>query len=230
MPVDWVSPMLLSVRVAVVATLVVACVATIASWAMRRFSFAGKLLLDTLLTLPMVVPPTVTGFVLLMLLGKNGPVGRFLEAFLGIRVVFTWWAAVIASAVVAFPLMYGTLRAGLDSIDESLEKAGRTLGASEARVFFTITLPLAWPSFVAGALLAFMRALGEFGATLMVAGSIPGRTLTMPTAIYVATESGDMRSASLLVAVMLSLGFGATYLSRVWSERQAGRFRRARRS
>jgi len=226
----WGAPMLLSIRVATVATGVVACVATFAAWAMRRFSFVGKSALDTLLTLPMVVPPTVTGFVLLLLLGKNGPVGRFLEAFLGVRVLFTWWAAVIASAVVAFPLMYGTLRAGLDTIDESLEKAGRTLGASEAKVFFTITLPLAWPSFIAGVLLTFMRALGEFGATLMVAGSIPGRTRTMPTAIYVATESGDMRSAGLLVGIMLVFGFAATYLSRMWSERQLGRFRRARRS
>lgn len=227
---DWGAPMLLSIRVATVATAVVACAATLAAWAMRPLSFAGKSALDTLLTLPMVVPPTVTGFVLLVLLGKNGPIGRLLDACFGVRLLFTWWAAAIASAVVAFPLMYGTIRAGLDSIDESLEKAGRTLGASEARVFFTITLPLAWPSLIAGILLTFMRALGEFGATLMVAGSIPGRTQTMPTAIYVATESGDMSSAALLVGVMLVFGFAATYLSRMWSERQVGRFRRVRRS
>ncbi|MGE5592773.1 MAG: molybdate ABC transporter permease subunit [Betaproteobacteria bacterium] len=226
---DWGAPMLLSIRLAAVATVAVACVATLVAWAMRRFSFVGKPAVDALLTLPMVVPPTVTGFVLLVLLGQNGPVGRFLQAFLGVQVLFTWWAAAIASAVVAFPLMYGTLKAGLDSIDESLEKAGRTLGASEAKVFFTITLPLAWPSFVAGLLLTFMRALGEFGATLMVAGSIPGRTQTMPTAIYVATESGDMRAAGVLVGVMLVFGFAATYLSRMWSEKQLGKFRRARR-
>jgi len=229
MSADWVTPMLLSMRVAAVATVAVACVATLVAWAMRRFSFVGKAAVDTLLTLPMVVPPTVTGFVLLVLLGRNGPVGRFLQACLGVQVLFTWWAAAVASAVVAFPLMYGTLKAGLDSIDESLEKAGRTLGASEVKVFFTITLPLAWPSFVAGLLLTVMRALGEFGATLMVAGSIPGRTQTMPTAIYVATESGDMHTAGLLVGVMLVFGFAATYVSRMWSERQLGRFRRARR-
>ncbi|MFZ5924499.1 MAG: molybdate ABC transporter permease subunit [Bacillota bacterium] len=223
---DWLPPLLLSMRVAALATGLVACAGTFAAWAMRRFSFPGKTVLDAVLTMPLVVPPTVTGFVLLLLLGRNGPIGRLLQAGFGVRVLFTWWAAVIASAVVAFPLMYGTVRAGLEAVDGSLEKAGRTLGASERRIFFTITLPLAWPSFMSGMLLSFMRALGEFGATLMVAGCIPGKTQTMPTAIYVAAESGDMASAGLLVGIMLAFGFAAMWLSRTWSDRQLGRFRR----
>ena len=225
---NWLPPVLLSLRIAVLATAVVFCLGTGAAWAMTRWRWPGKQLADALLTLPLVVPPTVTGFVLLVLLGRNGPLGRLL-GLSGVEVLFTWWAGVIASAVVAFPLMYSAARAGLESVDEALEKAARTLGASEARVFFTITLPLAWPGLGAGLVLSFARALGEFGATLMVAGAIPGRTQTVPTAIWAAAEAGDTRTAGFLAGIMLLFGFSAAWASRAWSDLRFGKHVRARR-
>lgn len=214
---DWLAPVLLSLRIAVVATAVVFCLGTGAAWAMVKLRWPGKQVFDALFTLPIVVPPTVTGFVLLLLLGRKGPLGRVLGLG-GVEVLFTWWAGVIASAVVAFPLMYSAARAGLQSVDETLEKAARTLGASEARIFFTVTLPLAWPGLGAGLVLSFARALGEFGATLMVAGNIPGKTQTVPTAIWAASEAGDMGAAGFLVGIMLVFGFCATWASRALSE------------
>jgi len=224
----WLPPVLLSLRIAVVATAVVFCLGTAAAWAMVKLRWPGKQVLDALFTLPLVVPPTVTGFVLLVLLGRKGPLGRLLGLG-GVEILFTWWAGVIASAVVAFPLMYSAARAGLQSVDETLEKAARTLGASEARIFFTVTLPLAWPGLGAGLVLSFARALGEFGATLMVAGNIPGKTQTVPTAIWAAAEAGDMRTAGFLVGIMLVFGFSAAWASRAWSEWRFGKHVQARR-
>lgn len=224
---NWTSALLLSLRIAVVATTVVFCLGTGAAWAMVKLSWRGKGMVDALFTLPLVLPPTVTGFLLLVLLGRNGPLGKLL-GLAGAEILFTWWAGVVASAVVAFPLMYSAARAGLQGVDETLEKAARTLGASEARIFFTITLPLAWPGLLAGLVLSFTRALGEFGATLMVAGNIPGKTQTMPTAIWAASEAGDMATAALLVGIMLLFGFGATWVSRAWSEGRFEKHRRAR--
>lgn len=220
---DWLVALVLSTRIALVATAVVFCLGTVAAWATVKLRWRGVEIVDALLTLPLVLPPTVTGFLLLLLLGKNGPVGKLL-GLAGVQVIFTWWAGVIASVVVAFPLMYNAARAGLEGVDETLEKAARTLGASEWRIFFTISLPLAWPGFLSGLLLSFARALGEFGATLMVAGNIPGKTQTLPIAIYTSTEAGDMTTAGLLVGIILVLGFGTTWASRAWS--QQSRFRR----
>jgi molybdate transport system permease protein len=219
---------MLSLRIAVVATVVVFCLGAAAAWAMVKLPWRGKGVAEALFTLPLVVPPTVTGFLLLVLLGKKGPVGRLL-GLAGVEVIFTWWAGVIASSVVAFPLMYNAARAGLQSVDETLEKAARTLGASELRVFFTVTLPLAWPGLLAGLVLSFARALGEFGATLMVAGNIPGKTQTVPTAIWTAAEVGDMATAGALVGIMLLFGFGTTWASRAWSEGRFAKHVRARR-
>jgi molybdate ABC transporter permease protein len=152
---------------------------------------------DGLFLLPLVLPPVVTGFALLVLLGRNGPVGRFLESAFGVRVVFTIHAAILAAAVVAFPLMYQSAKAAFQSVDPRLEDAARTLGAGEARVFLAVTLPLAWPGVVAGMALAFARSLGEFGATAMVAGNIPGETTTVPLAIYFLADAGELRTAGL---------------------------------
>lgn len=170
--------------------------------AMSGRHFWGKDVLDSVFLLPLVLPPVVTGFVLLVLLGKRGPLGSFLKRALGWELIFTPTAAVLAAAVVAFPLMYSSMKAAFQSLDPQLEDAARSLGAAPSRVFWTVTLPLAWPGLVAGTLLSFARALGEFGATVMVAGNIPGQTTTVPTAIYFAAEGGDLKMAGLYAALI----------------------------
>jgi molybdate transport system permease protein len=161
--------------------------------------------------LPLVLPPTVVGYYLLTALGRNSGFGRFLEDDLGIRLVFTWQAAGIAAAVMAVPLLVMTARAGFESVDPELERVGLTLGRSRLAVFFTITLPLASPGVLAGVALAFARAMGEFGVTLMVAGSIPGRTRTMPLVVYDAVQSGDMALANTLALILTSMAMLAVF-------------------
>ncbi|MGB9919772.1 MAG: molybdate ABC transporter permease subunit [Moorellales bacterium] len=224
----WLPPVLLSLRIALVATTAVFFLGTAAAWMLVKRRPPGGRLLDVLFTLPLVLPPTVIGFLLLWLLGRHGPLGRLLH-LVGVEILFTWWAGVVASAVVSFPLMYNAAKAGLEGVDENLEKAARTLGASEVRIFFTITLPLAWPGLGTGLVLSFVRALGEFGATLMLAGNIPGRTQTVATAVWAATETGDARTATRLVGLMLALGFASVWASRLGSEWGFGRYLRARR-
>ena len=214
MGIDWLSAVLLSVRVATVATAVVFCAGTGLAWLAVKRTWRGKALMDAILILPLVLPPTVTGYLLLILLGREGPLGSLLAAA-GTPILFTWWAAVLASATVAFPLMYVGAKTGFQSVDEALEGAARTLGQSAPRVFLTVTLPLARPGITAGLLLTFVRALGEFGATLMVAGNMPGRTQTIPLAIWVAAETGDLGTVSLLVGIMLVLAAGAVWFGRV---------------
>jgi molybdate transport system permease protein len=175
-------------------------------------------LVDGIFLLPLVLPPTVVGFLLLLLFGRNGPIGKLLLHF-GATVVFSWPATVIAAAVVAFPLMYLTARAALAQVDAHVLEAARTLGASEWRVFHEIALPLAWPGVVAGTILSFARALGEFGATIMLAGNIPGRTATIPIAIYFAVEADDVERAltwcSMDVVISLALLGGLYYWTHV---------------
>jgi molybdate transport system permease protein len=216
---DW-APVLLSLRVAGAALIVVMVLGTLAARAMTRAHFPGRDLIDGLLTLPLVLPPVVTGFLLLVLVGRNGPVGRFLNATLDMQILFTATAAVMASAVVSFPLMYQSARAAFLAIDRGLEDAARTLGAHEIRVFFTITLPLAWPGLVAGIVLAFARALGEFGATAMVAGNIPGRTTTVPLAIYFLAEAGDLRTAGVYSLIISALCMTLIVALNVWTRRR----------
>jgi len=170
-------------------------------YAMARKRFAGREVLDAVLTLPMVMPPTVLGYYLLVLVGSHGPIGSFLIRHFGIRLIFTWQGAVLAALVVAFPLVFKAARAAFETVDPQLEDAARTLGIHEVAVFFRVSLPLAWRGIMAGGLLAFARALGEFGATLMVAGSIPGRTQTMSIAVYEAVQAGQDDAANFLVAV-----------------------------
>lgn len=215
---DW-FPVLLSLRVAFLALLAVACLGIPLARLLARREFPGKDFLEAALMLPLVLPPSVIGYGLLLVIGKNGLLGKAL-AGMGVSLVFTWWAAVLASTVVAFPLMYQSARAGFKSVDLNLEKAARTLGAGELRVFFTITLPLAWPGIMAGLVLSFARALGEFGATLMVAGNIPGRTQTVPLAIYFAVGAGDNATARTLVAIITVFSFAVIFWVNRWSRRQ----------
>jgi molybdate transport system permease protein len=224
---DW-SPIWISLATSVVATLftLVAGLAA-AAWRERRTGPAMALV-DGVFLLPLVLPPTVVGFFLLLLFGRNGPLGKLLLHF-GATVVFSWPATVIAAAVVAFPLMYLTARAALEQVDPHFLQAARTLGASEWRVFREVALPLAWPGVLAGTILSFARALGEFGATLMLAGNIPGKTATIPIAIYFAVEADDVRTAVAwcLIDVMISLVLlGGLYY---WTHKQGpGRARWAR--
>ncbi|MGD1856913.1 MAG: molybdate ABC transporter permease subunit [Leptolyngbyaceae cyanobacterium] len=209
------SPLWISLRIATIATVVTFFIGTAAAHFMHHYRGRGRALLDSIFLAPMVLPPTVLGFLLLLLLGRNGPLGG-LFSFAGISVVFTWYAAVMTATVVALPLMYKTTLGAFEQIDSSLQQAARTLGASELTVFWRITLPLALPGLIAGATLAFARALGEFGATLMLAGNIPGRTQTLPMAIYFAVEGGDFSEAAIWTGVILAVALGGLALVHRW--------------
>ena len=191
----------LSLKVAGWATAIDLVLGVAVGYALARLRFPGRDVLDSLLTLPMVLPPTVLGYYLLVLLGRRGPIGAWLHAQFGINLIFSWQGAVIAAAIVAFPLVFKQARAAFEAVDGQLEQAARVLGISEAGVFFRVTLPLARRGILAGVLLAFARALGEFGATLMVAGSIPGKTQTLSIAVYEAVQAGQDDSANLLVII-----------------------------
>ena len=192
----------LSLKVAGLATLLNIVLGTAAGFALARWRFAGRDVLDTLLTLPMVMPPTVLGYYLLVLLGRNGPIGGWLQNTFGINLIFTWQGAVIAAMVVTFPLVFKPARAAFEGVSPQLEQAARVLGLRERSVFFRVSLPLAWRGILAGVLLAFARALGEFGATLMVAGSLPGKTQTLSIAVYEAVQAGEDALANQLVLLI----------------------------
>ena len=213
----WI-PLLLSLKVAGWATAINLVLGVATGFFLARTRFPGRDLLDSLLTLPMVMPPTVLGYYLLVLAGRNSVFGSWLYDSFGINLIFTWQGAVLASCVVAFPLVFKPARAAFEEVNPQLEQAGRVLGLNELAVFFRITLPLAWRGILAGLLLAFARALGEFGATLMIAGSIPGRTQTLSIAVYEAVQAGQDQTANLLVAltslVCISVLLSATWLSR----------------
>ncbi|MFZ6873919.1 molybdate ABC transporter permease subunit [Undibacterium sp. Di27W] len=191
--------LLLSLKVAGWATLLNLIFGIGVGYLLARKRFPGRDLLDTLLTLPMVMPPTVLGYYLLVLLGRRSALGAWLQDHFGFSFIFTWQGAVIAAAIVAFPLVFKPARAAFEAVDGQLEQAARVLGVSEMAVFFRVTLPLAWRGILAGVLLAFARALGEFGATLMVAGSIPGKTQTLSIAVYEAVQAGQDDVANTLV-------------------------------
>ena len=221
---DW-SPLWISLATSLTATAVtlVAGLAA-AAWRQNRAG-AGAALVDGIFILPLVLPPTVVGFLLLLLFGRNGPLGKLLLQF-GASVVFSWPATVIAATVVAFPLMYVTARAALEQVDPHLLQAARTLGASEARIFREVALPLAWPGVLAGTILSFARALGEFVATLMLAGNIPGKTETIPIAIYFAVEANEIQRAMSWCAV--DVGISIALLGGLYYWTHAQRLRRER--
>jgi molybdate transport system permease protein len=200
---DW-SPLWISLATSVTATALTLIIGLAAAVWRERRSGPGAALIDGLFLLPLVLPPTVVGFFLLLLFGRNGPLGKLFLS-MGATIVFSWPATVIAATVVAFPLMYLTARAALEQVDPNLPQAARTLGASEWRVFREIAIPLAWPGILAGTILSFARALGEFGATLMVAGNIPGRTETIPIAIYFAVEADEIQRALLWCGVDVTI-------------------------
>ncbi|MFC5528664.1 molybdate ABC transporter permease subunit [Cohnella yongneupensis] len=213
--IDWsvfFEPITLSIQISVIASVVVLVFATYTAWIMARKKFFGKSIIDTLLLLPLVLPPTVIGFILLILLGRRSWIGKAYESIFDGPLVFTWIAAVIAATIVAFPLAYRSFRAGFESIDPELEASARVLGASEWQVLRYISIPLSIRSLTSGYILGFCRGLGEFGATIMVAGNIPGRTQTIPTAIYIATDGGSMTMAWAWVTAMLVLSFLMLFL------------------
>lgn len=198
-------PILLSLRVAAIALAFVAPAGIALAFVQARRRYLLRSLVDALVLLPLVLPPSVVGFVLVLLFGRHGPLGRLLEAALGVRLVFTPVAAVIASAVVALPILVKTAQPALEAVPPELEDVARTLGLSPLAVFLRVTLPVAWRGVLAATVLGFARALGEFGATLMFAGNIPGRTNTMPLEIFAAYQAGDDRRAALYVAVLSAL-------------------------
>src|SRR5438477_10953442 len=204
---------MLSLRVAILATVLNALIGVPLAWALARRRFPGKILLDLLVTLPLVLPPTVTGFYLIILLGRRGWLGAPLYAATGWTIAFTWWAAVIAATVMALPLLVRTAKAAFESVDRDLERAAFTLGRSELRTAVEVTLPLARNGILAGLVLAFARALGEFGATLMLAGNIPGKTATVPLAIYTAVQTGESGQALGLVALLTLLSCGVLLIA-----------------
>ena len=214
-----ISPLWISLKTALAATFLAFIMGIATAKAMSTYRGSLKAVLDGLFILPLVLPPTVVGFVLLVLFGRHGPLGQLL-ALLGTTVIFSWSATVIASAVVAFPLMYRTALGAFEQVDPDLLDAARTMGVAERSIFTRITIPLAWPGIAAGTILAFARALGEFGATLMFAGNIPGRTQTIPLAIFFLAESGQRERAASWVLVIIMLSLIALTGLQYWTKRQ----------
>jgi molybdate transport system permease protein len=197
------SPILLSLKVASISVILVFVSGILFARLLSKRQFKGKMLVEIFLLLPIVLPPTVIGFLLIFFFGGNSPVGALIDNLFACSIMFTPLAAVIASSIVAFPLMYQTVRIGFQSVDKGIEDAARVDGANEWNVFFLVTLPLSTKSIISGLILSFARALGEFGATFMFAGNIPGKTQTAPTAIYIAMDSGNMNLAWMLVLAMI---------------------------
>ncbi len=210
----------LTLKVALWATAINLVLGVAVGWLLARKRFIGREFIDAVLTLPLVLPPTVLGYYLLVLVGKRGWLGSWLQESFGINLIFTWQGAVIAATLVSFPLVLRSARGAFEAVDTQLENAARVLGLGEWAVFARVTLPMAWPGILAGTLLVFARSLGEFGATLMVAGSIPGRTQTLSMAVYEAVQAGQDSEANFLV-VITSVVCVAVLLS-------AGRLARAR--
>lgn len=215
-----ISPLWISLKTALIATIITFFLGIAAAYWMVGSVGKWKSVVEAIFISPLILPPTVVGFLLLLLFGKNGPLGQLLLS-LNFSIVFTWYAAVIAATVVAFPLMYKTALGAFEQIDANLLRVARTLGASEWRIFWQITLPLAMPGILAGTTLAFARALGEFGATLMLAGNIPGQTQTIPMAIYFAVEAGAMNEAWVWVLVILSISLSAIIAVNFWRKGDA---------
>ena len=204
-------PLRLSIQVSLISTVLVAFTGAALGYVLSRKDFFAKDVIDAIITLPMVLPPTVTGYYLILVLGRRGFLGEIIYNWTGWTIAFTWQAAAVASFVVSFPLMAKTARAAIDSVNPELEKASLLLGKGEIETILKVTLPLAWRGLLAGVVLSFARGIGEFGATLMLAGNIPGKTATMPIAIYSATQSGDYPLANYLVIILTILSLSVIY-------------------
>jgi len=211
--------MRLSLQVAAVATIFVVVIGVAAAYLLARGNFRGKEALDVILTLPLVLPPTVTGYYLIIAFGRNGFIGKYIYDLTGWTIMFTWYAAVLASFVVALPLMIKTTRAAIESVDNNLIDASYTLGRSRFETAVRVILPLAKKGIVAGAVLSFARAMGEFGATLMIAGNLPGKTDTMPIAIYSLAAGGDWEQAGGMVILLTLMAGVFLYLANHYSKR-----------
>ena len=209
---DW-QVMSFTLGVATLSTAIILPFGTVLAWFLARRQWRGKAMVETVVALPLVMPPVATGLILLKLFGRHGVIGSWLERVIGVEIVFTWRAVVIAMAVMAFPLLVRAARVAFEEVNPRLEQIARTLGAGELRVFFTITLPLAARGLVAGTLLAFARALGEFGATILVAGNIPGKTSTLSLSIYGLVQLGQDTAAFRLLAVSVAFAFAAVWMS-----------------
>lgn len=226
---DWLSPqewqaVALSLKVSVWATLLSLPLGVFIAYALARWEFRGKQLLNGLVHLPLIMPPVVTGYLLLLTFGRRGPVGAWLEETFGLVLAFRWTGAVLAAAIMAFPLMVRAIRLGIEAIDPRLEQAAATLGASRVWVFATITLPMALPGLITGAVLAFAKAMGEFGATITFVSNIPGQTQTLPSAIYAFLQvPGGEASALRLVVVSVAVAMTALLLSEILARRAAKR-------
>lgn len=216
------SPIMLSLKIAFVSTIFTLIIGVCLAWLFAKKDFKGKEFLEGFITLPMVLPPSVIGYALLLLIGRKGLIGSILYKYFGITLVFTWKGAVIAAFIVSLPLMYQSVKGSFLNIEEVYEKAARSLGASEKRIFFKILIPMAFPGIISGLVLSFTRALGEFGATLMIAGNIPGKTQTIPIAIYFAVDSGDMKTANILVGIVVCFSFTVVYILNRWNKKRGG--------
>ncbi len=224
-PAEW-TAIFLSLRVALVATIAALPVAIWVAYILARKSFPGRQLLNGVVHLPLVLPPVVTGYLLLVIFGQQGPVGAFLDRAFGISFAFRWTGAALAAAIMAFPLMVRAIRLGIEAVDPGLEQAAETLGASRGRVLRTVTLPLVLPGILAGAILGFAKALGEFGATITFVAAIPGQTQTIPTAIYGLLQVPGSEPAVLrLVIVSVVLAMGALLISEWLARRMARKVR-----
>lgn len=220
MSTEDLSILLLTLRVAVVSTIVILPLGIAAAWLLSRWKGRGKVSVETLLSLPLVLPPTAVGLVLLEMLRRSGPLGRLLDRA-GIEILFTWKAVALATAVMSFPLLVRPARAALEEVDPRLIAIGRSLGRGDLEVFARVTLPLAWRGILAGTLLAFSRAFGEFGATILVAGNIPGRTQTLALAIFHRTQIGQDAAAFRLVALTVVIAFAAVWTTEVLQRRRS---------
>jgi molybdate transport system permease protein len=220
-----ISPVFISVKTSITATVITFFIGIFAARFMSNYKGKLKNILDTVFTLPLVLPPTVVGYLLLLLFGKNGPLGQFLIKF-EYTIIFSWPATVIAATVVAFPLMYRTSRGAFEQIETNVVNAARTLGASEWKIFYKVILPLALPGVASGTLLSFARALGEFGATLMIAGDIPNRTQTIPVAIYFAAEDGNMNEALIWVIIIVIISMIVIFSMNIWFQKGTKKVRK----
>lgn len=214
------TPIFLSLKVASIATLLAFIAGGYLAYLFTKRKIPFQNFWETFIILPLVLPPSVTGYLLLYLFGKRGPLGSFLLENFDLQVVFTWGACVIASSVVAFPLMYQNAKAAFLSLDPAYERVARTLGSGEGRIFFTVLLPQSYPGVMSGLILTFARALGEFGATLMLAGNIPNKTQTIPTAIYYAVQAGNTPLAQKLVLLMTLFSFLLIFAMNFWLKKK----------
>lgn len=213
------TPLWISIKTSLLATFITFFIGIGSAYLVANYQGKWKGLIDSLFTLPLVLPPTVLGFFLLLLFGKNGPMGKLLE-LMDTSVIFTWSATVIAAIVVAFPMMYRSARSAFEQIDVDLISAAKTLGLSNWKIFYKIAIPLAWPGIIGGVVLSFARALGEFGATLMIAGNIPGKTQTMPLAIFFKVQAMDYKGAMLWVMTIVAISIVMILILNKWSDKQ----------